>query len=196
MYPTHQRLYSLTPLILFVPWKQLVVLFICSGSVRQSLDSGTRLSLTYPRCVTSRGLWCLLNSLWITWQNWALLDLDIPALLVGLTAAKELSATCSKLCYSLSFHVWLLTYLDIVYLELSTARVHRVFKSVIKADSLSVNFKGLLQWSPCDFKFFISMFYALCHNICIKWVPNTHFPTIAKSTGFTIFNTGVLLLFN
>lgn len=55
------------------------------------------------------------------------------ALLAGITAAKKLVATRWKPPHSLSFRAWVLTYLDIVYLELSTARVHGAKESAIEA---------------------------------------------------------------
>ena len=42
----------------------------------------------------------------------------------GLTAAKKMIATRWKPPHSLTFRQWALTFLDIVYLELSTARLH------------------------------------------------------------------------
>lgn len=42
----------------------------------------------------------------------------------GLTAAKKLLALRWKPPHTLSFRQWALTFLDIVYLELSTARLH------------------------------------------------------------------------
>ena len=55
------------------------------------------------------------------------------AFLAGLTAAKKVVATRWKPPHSLSFRAWVLTYLDIVYLELSTARVHGAKELAIKA---------------------------------------------------------------
>lgn len=55
------------------------------------------------------------------------------ALLAGLTAGKKLVATRWKPPHSLSYRIWILTFLDIVYLELSTARVHGAKDSSIKA---------------------------------------------------------------
>lgn len=55
------------------------------------------------------------------------------ALLAGLTAAKKLVATRWKPPHLLSRRVWVLTYMDITYLELSTARVHGAKESAIEA---------------------------------------------------------------
>lgn len=55
------------------------------------------------------------------------------ALLAGLTAGKKLVATRWKPPHSLSFRAWIMMYLDIVYLELSTARVHGAKESAINA---------------------------------------------------------------
>ena len=44
--------------------------------------------------------------------------------LAGLTAAKKMVATRWKPPHTLTFRQWALTFLDIVYLELSTARLH------------------------------------------------------------------------
>lgn len=61
------------------------------------------------------------------------------ALLAGLTAGKKLVATRWKPPHSLSFRAWILTYLDIAYLELSTAKVHGAKDSAIKAWSSLLN---------------------------------------------------------
>lgn len=66
------------------------------------------------------------------------------ALLAGLTAAKKLLATRWKPPHSLCFRAWLLMYLDIVYLELSIARVHGAKESAIEAwHSLLTTLRGL-----------------------------------------------------
>lgn len=54
-------------------------------------------------------------------------------LLAGLTAAKKLVAIRWDPPHSLSFHAWVLSYLDIVYLELSTVQVHGAKESAIEA---------------------------------------------------------------
>lgn len=46
------------------------------------------------------------------------------AIFAGLTAAKKMVASRWKPPHSLSFRQWALTYLDVVYMELSTARLH------------------------------------------------------------------------
>ena len=66
------------------------------------------------------------------------------ALLAGLTAGKKLVAMRWKPPHSLSYRAWILTYMDIVYLELSIARVHGAKDSAIKAwDALLTNLRGL-----------------------------------------------------
>ena len=44
--------------------------------------------------------------------------------LAGLTAAKKIVAMRWKNPHTLTFHHWALTFLDIAYMELSTARLH------------------------------------------------------------------------
>ena len=62
----------------------------------------------------------LLNDL----STLGLTPLKSCALLARLTAAKKKVAMRWKPPHTLSFRAWVLMYLDIVYLELSTARVH------------------------------------------------------------------------
>lgn len=66
------------------------------------------------------------------------------ALLAGFTAGKKLVATRWKPPHLLSFRAWVLTYLDIVYLELSTARIHGAKDSAVKTwDLLLTSLRGL-----------------------------------------------------
>lgn len=51
--------------------------------------------------------------------------------LAGLTAAKKLVATRWKPPHSLSFRAWVLTYLDIVYLELCSTFVTCIYLSIL-----------------------------------------------------------------
>lgn len=54
-------------------------------------------------------------------------------LLAGLTAAKKMVATCWKPPHCLSIHAWSMMFLDIAYLELSVARVHRAWSDAVEA---------------------------------------------------------------
>lgn len=76
------------------------------------------------------------------------LNLTLPqklAFLAGLTAAKKLVATRWKLPHTLSSRAWILTYLDIAYLELSTAHMHGAKESMAELwSSISEKLKTLL----------------------------------------------------
>lgn len=67
------------------------------------------------------------------------------AILAGLTAAKKLVALRWKPLHSFSRRVWLLMYQDIVYLELSTARMHGAKEAMVEMwNSLSLKLKDML----------------------------------------------------
>lgn len=61
------------------------------------------------------------------------LGLTLDKCLLDLRLEKKLVATRWKPPHSLSFRTWVLTHLDIVYLDLSTARVHGAKESAINA---------------------------------------------------------------
>lgn len=68
--------------------------------------------------------------------------------LVGLTAAKKLVSMRWKPPHSLSIRQWVFTFLDVIYLEMSTARVNGASEATINiwretADSL----KELIRWA-------------------------------------------------
>lgn len=52
-------------------------------------------------------------------------------LLAGLTAAKKIIAVRWKHPHCLSHRQWVLTFIDIAYLELSTARIHNAKEETI-----------------------------------------------------------------
>ena len=52
--------------------------------------------------------------------------------LAGLTAAKKIVAIQWKLPRSLSIERWLLSYLDVIFLELSTARINGTTETPLK----------------------------------------------------------------
>ena len=65
--------------------------------------------------------------------------------LAGLTAAKKLVATRWKPPHTLARRAWVLMFLDIVYLELSTARVHGAKESTVEMwSSFAENLKNLI----------------------------------------------------
>lgn len=77
---------------------------------------------------------CLLDTLIL--NNFLHVNLKvgkIRVLLAGITTAKKMVATRWKPPHNLSVHAWSLMFLDIVYLELSIARVHRA-----KSDTIEV----------------------------------------------------------
>jgi hypothetical protein len=66
--------------------------------------------------------------------------------LAGLTAAKKIVATRWKPPHSLNKQYWVLTFIDVVYLELSTARIHGAREDTIRLWAQTLEkLKGLLS---------------------------------------------------
>ena len=66
--------------------------------------------------------------------------------LAGLTAAKKIVAMRWKPPHSLNKQYWVLTFIDVVYLELSTARIHGAREDTIRLWAQTLEkLKGLLS---------------------------------------------------
>lgn len=102
----------------------------------------------------------------MTYVIWDWPKLKKQALLAGLTAANKLMATRWKPPHSLSSRVWLLTYLYVAYLELSTAQVNGAKEAIVAwqpQPSMPIRMMLHGRWGVCIWGFciFICCFYFL-----------------------------------
>ena len=129
--PTHSEIYSLNKTELRVWYPNCTIFLQATDLVSLQLSDLTDNTVPVTICVL------ILNNLSIL----NISKLKKRVIFAGLTAAKKMVATGWKPPHSLTTQSWILSLLDVIYMELSTARINGANESTLNtwrstADSL------------------------------------------------------------